>query len=295
MNKITIIIIFTLALIVIILKFKYSNSENYSIIKYDEFNFNKNKNNNDKNYNEYYNEYVHIKDDEFYKKFYKKIIMTNILNNNLIENPTQKKNNILFVTFDNRENIEYINIHNKNIQIYVDKWNYEYKYVTKCYQSTSVYWCKMYLVLESLKTNKYDYVIWLDSDTVIKKLDFDIGNLLNYYTSDIFVGSDNIQTYDLINAGVFIIKNSHTGIKFIEDCISYVPDLCFVNNGNLRGQWAASCYEQGVMNMLITDLYLKNTTLLPNSIIFNYNSCSDDVFIMHLYASSNENRVACFV
>ena len=48
------------------------------------------------------------------------------------------------------------------------------------------------------------------------------------------------------------------------------------------------------MNILIADKYSKNTTILTNDIIFNYNVCSNDVFIMHLYASPSNYRVRCF-
>lgn len=297
------IIIFLIIIILfgIIYNFNLFNSEdfeNFKVLSNNDFDFNKKKiasSNYDYNYEDYYDKFVRNRDDEFYGKFYKKIIMTNILNNNLLKKPIEKKNKILFLTYDNRTNVEYIDLHNKNMNEYVNKWDYEYKYVTKCYQSASVYWCKMYLVLESLKTGLYDFVIWLDSDTYIKNLDYDIGHLLNYFTSDIFVGSDNLPVYDFINAGVFIVRNSAIGIKFMEDCITYVPDMCFADNGTLRGVWAGSCYEQGVMNLLISESYYKHSTLLPNNILFNYNECSHDVFIMHLYGSSNKKRVDCFL
>ena len=63
------------------------------------------------------------------------------INNNIHKN--NKKLNILIITYDNRENTEYINIHNKNINSYVKKWGYEYKFITKC--SDNIYWCKIYL------------------------------------------------------------------------------------------------------------------------------------------------------
>ena len=48
------------------------------------------------------------------------------------------------------------------------------------------------------------------------------------------------------------------------------------------------------MNLIIADKYSLSTTVLSNEIIFNYYNCSDNVFIMHLYASSNSKRVDCF-
>jgi len=199
----------------------------------------------------------------------------------------------LFITFDNR-NIKYIDIHNENITEYVKKWNYEYKFHKTC--KYNVYWCKIYLVLEALKTGMYDYVVWLDSDTFIKKLDVDLGQILNAYSSDIFIGSDNMIKHNLINAGVFIIRNSNIGMEFLEDCLKYLRPECFKADGvSLKGMWAASCYEQGAMNLVIADKYLKNTTVLPNNIIFNYFKCSDNTFLMHLYDSTNDQREKCFV
>jgi hypothetical protein len=230
-------------------------------------------------------------DYDYFKKFSKKNILK-LINNNKLEKPTVKKNKILFITYDNRYKEEYVLIHNNNIKKYVKKYNYEYKYYNKC--NDNVYWCKIFMVLDALIKNKYDYVIWLDSDTVIKNFDIDIGEIFNKFSSDIFISSDNNTNYDITNAGVFAVKNSTIGKNFLSDCINYISDKCLNNDGSLKGIWAASCYEQGVMNILIIDKYSKDTTILTNDIIFNYNVCSDDVFIMHLYASSSNYRVRCF-
>lgn len=150
------------------------------------------------------------------------------------------------------------------------------------------------MVLEALETNKYNYVVWLDSDTIIKNFNIDIGDIFNLFSSDIFVGSDNHSKYGIINAGVFAIANTEIGTTFLFDCINSINIDCANSDGTLKGKWAASCYEQGVMNILIHDKYYLNTTVLTNHIIFNYSVCSDDVFIMHLYGSTPESRVKCF-
>lgn len=236
-------------------------------------------------------QYILSKDYDYFDKFSQKIIYK-LINNNKLNTPIIKKNKILFITYDNRYEEEYIQIHNYNIKKYVDKYNYTYKFYNKC--NENVYWCKIYMVLDALKSNKYDYVIWMDSDTIIKNFDIDIGNILNKYSSDIFIGSDNNTRLDITNAGVFIIKNSIIGTQFLYNCINYVSEKCLNNDGTLKGIWAATCYEQGVMNLLIADKYNIHTTILTNDIIFNYNVCSDEVFIMHLYASSSNYRVRCF-
>ena len=234
---------------------------------------------------------VMANDYDYFNRFSDKS-MRKLINNNRLNEPIVKKNKILFITYDNRVNEDYVLIHNNNILKYCKKYDYRYKFFNKCNDNT--YWCKMFMVLHELKKNKYDYVIWLDSDTVIKNFDIDIGDIFNKYSSDIFIGSDNNSSRDITNAGVFIIKNSEDGINFLMDCIEHISSKCLNDDGTLKGIWAASCYEQGVMNILIHDKYSKNTTILTNEIIFNYNICSDEVFIMHLYASPSNYRVRCF-
>ena len=229
---------------------------------------------------------------EYYKKFYKSKKINSLINNNKLKSVVNKKNKILFITFDNRVNQEYVKIHNSNINDYVTKFEYEYKFYTEC--NKNVYWCKIYLVLEALKTNRYDYVVWLDSDTVIKNFNIDIGDIFNMFSSDIFIGLDNHSKYTITNSGVFAIANTEIGIEFLTECINYINTGCLNADGTLKGKWAASCYEQGVINILIHDRYHANTTVLSNRVIFNYSVCLNDVFIMHLYGSTPESRIKCF-
>ena len=238
------------------------------------------------------NEFILMNDYIYYEKFLQSDTITKLINNNKKKKNVNKKNKILFITYDNRYQEEYVKIHNYNINQYVDKWDYKYQFYNSC--NKNVYWCKMFMVTDAIESNNYDYVIWLDSDTVIKKFDIDIGNILNNFSSDIFIGSDNNNHLDITNAGVFIVKNSKIGIDFLKDCIKELSNKCIKKDGSLRGSWAGSCYEQGVINILIDKKYYKYTTLLTNDIIFNYNVCSDEVFIMHLYASSPDYRVRCF-
>ena len=79
--------------------------------------------------------------------------------NNKLKIPKNTKNRFLFISFDNRKDIMYLDKHNDNINEYVNKYGYEYKFTDTCHHN--VYWCKIKLVLEELETNKYDYVVWL--------------------------------------------------------------------------------------------------------------------------------------
>ena len=222
-----------------------------------------------------------------------------------IKNITEyKKNKLLFITYDNRKNIEYIDLHNQNLKSYCNKWNYDYKFFNYCKHNT--YWCKLYLILNELESNSnYDYIIWLDSDTIINNFNFDINITINLLQNDIFIAiekfnnllfNNNITTNKVLCAGVFIIKNSIIGRQFIKDCLNYHEknkNICTKNN-KLNGLWAGMCYEQGVMNHYIRSKYLKYTTILDKKIINNSNKCNYDSFILHYFGKTTGERNKCF-
>jgi hypothetical protein len=218
-------------------------------------------------------------------------------NNNKLLIPKREKNRILLVTYDDRSEIPFVIMHNKNLQNYVDQWGYEYKYYDQCIHNA--YWCKMFIVLEELNSGKYDYVMWLDSDTIIKNPNINIDDIVNSYSSDIFIG-DHYEVYAMggFNSGVFIIKNSDIGKQFLLDAITIYNNNkqdCVNSDGSLKGLFTGVCYEQSVMNMLIHKNYSKNTTTLSDKFVRNSTKCYDDVFIMHNCGANNENRLKCFM
>lgn len=245
---------------------------------------------------------VNMEDYEFYRDDFMYFIKSEwkhnyLLNNNLLDKPIQKDNRFAIITFENRKD-KYTELHNKNIQNYCDKWNYKYFFYDKC--EDNVYWCKMYMVLNALKSGDYDYVMWMDSDSVIKNNNISLNSIVNKYSSDIFVTYDN--KYSVFNAGIFIIKNSPIGISYMEDCIKNNRNSCLIPNSiQLRGQWTGLCYEQGVMNKIIFNKYAKYSTGLPNYVVYNMDiddtmkTCNSDTFILHLYGSSDELRTKCFL
>lgn len=244
---------------------------------------------------EYYDFYY---DDVIFKsKIMINSIFDSFVNNNLLDKPTNKNNKFAIVTFENRNELEFVNLHNKNVTEYCNKWNYEYLFYNQCIHN--VYWCKLFFVLDAIKTGKYDYVMWMDSDTIIKNINFNLDLIVNKYNSDIFVSLDN--GYSAFCAGVFIIKNSPIGISFLEDCINSKLDKCIIRNENkLKGLYSGLCYEEGIMNKLIFEKYYKYTTCLPKYYVYtdkitpNNKLCDFDTFILHLGMSDNNLRAKCF-
>ena len=183
-----------------------------------------------------------------------------------------KKRKIAIVTAENR-NGSYIKYHDLNCEKYSEINDYSYFRVNICDPSeSSIYWCKIYKVKKFLDSGNYDYVLWLDSDTI-----FTSDTPIDYYISkfgepDIIIGNDYhkiINSYGL-NAGIFLIKNSEIGNLFINECI-YTIEIstdCILN-GKEQGIWAGSCYEQGVMNLLLREKYNNNYYLDEGELIKN--------------------------
>jgi hypothetical protein len=241
--------------------------------------------------------YIYIKDLIFFIKilfFYKFQY-----NNNFIENYLDKNFNdikILITSFDNRINLKYLKYHNNNIEKYCRKWkNVNYFFTNEC--DTNMYWCKLYLIREKLQTNNYDYVMWMDTDAVIINDKISLQKLVNSYSSDIFISNDTyykIHKTNILCAGVFIIKNSDIGKKFIDECIyTWENSKCFKNE-KIQGIYAQLCYEQGTMNYLIYEKYIKYTTILEPKIFRNSFICNKNSFILHNYGVSEKQIEKCF-
>jgi hypothetical protein len=205
------------------------------------------------------------------------------------------KNRILIVSYDNRPNLEFVKIHVANVSAYCSRWNIDYQFLTECKHNT--YFCKIYMVLEALQTNLYDYVVWMDTDIIIIKPEIDLNTIINKYDSDIYIGTELVNTS--VCSGFFIIKNSVTGRELLEDCIRFFNKhraICTNNTGQLNGRWGGICYEQGALNYLIFkyDKYYDATTILKRNVIDNVSECRAGSFMLHYCRASSQKRAQCF-
>jgi hypothetical protein len=235
------------------------------------------------------------------------------IENNKVSIPKQSQPSLCFVTFETRgERDEYVRLHNHNIRAYVDYQNsksekkrYTYRFLTTCQSNINhphnVYWCKFFCFQNILEEAQYDYIVFLDSDTVINDFELDFAKLLAGYESDWFVGMDkhfDFRDIGNLNAGVVIVRNSKMGNKIIDTIIDTYNDdnfqiKCINENKKLTGFWAGVCYEQGVMIQILFDRFRKYLTVFPPNIIHNGRKC-EGKFIVHLFASSAEDRAKCF-
>uniref|UniRef100_A0A6C0IB09 Nucleotide-diphospho-sugar transferase domain-containing protein n=1 Tax=viral metagenome TaxID=1070528 RepID=A0A6C0IB09_9ZZZZ len=232
------------------------------------------------------------------------LLFTNIPNN--FEPVDYKKRKIGIITAENR-NEEYIKLHDTSFRQYSQTHDCDYIRTSNCpKEESSTYWCKIHKVKKLLDSGKYDYVMWVDSDTIIVNQQLSIDTFISEFGEpDIIIGNDECMfdflQYNIICAGVFLIKNSRVGKQFIDDCLNEIKknENCIIN-GKEQGIWAGICYEQGVMNLLVKTKYLKNTYLdyekifIYNKNIFNTPTDYSKNFIIHLAGAPNNIRAQFF-
>ncbi len=228
-------------------------------------------------------------------------IIDKILDNNKLDKVINKKNKILIITFDDRPHVTYIKLHNKNFSEYCKSNDIEYKYESTYNKNlnNNPYWYKIYLTKFYLDTNEYDYIMWVDSDTMIMNNKVDLNKIINSYSSDLFFCDDN-QIVQKVNAGIFIIKNSVIGRQYLTDCINNFCEKCIKPGENkLKGTWASTCYEQGIMNIVLIKNYIKYSTALPLNIVLcsnrsEYFKLLKNIFIIHYYDTKTNDRNLLF-
>lgn len=240
--------------------------------------------------------------------------------NKLSHIPNPKPVSLCFITLETRgERDEYVKLHNRSFQQYVDyhnklgKTRYAYKFFETCCADAiphrhNVYWCKLFCLRETLEKGEYDYVVWVDSDTIIRNREIDFGEVLQRYDSDWFGSLDahkdilkvlKIQ-HPSINAGVLAVRNSEMGKKILGAITDVYNEpvfklKCVSDKNELKGAWSGLCYEQGMMNWMLHSQFSKHITVLPSQYIYHGNSCEDQgQFIIHLFQNSSESRAKCF-
>lgn len=199
------------------------------------------------------------------------------------------------VTSEDR-NDSYIKLHDDNFREYCKKHNYTY--IRKNNELIDneivpVYWYKLKLVKQILDSykygDKYDYVMWADSDTIVIDTDKKLESIVSS-GKDIYIGTDYLSS--TLNAGLFIIKNSEIGRAFINDCLKKLDDFtCFTDDYSaiLKSEtWAGNCYEQGYMNKVIRKRYKQYTEVVSSDIFYNTTAPVKSSFILHAFGSTSD-------
>jgi hypothetical protein len=129
---------------------------------------------------------------------------------------------------------------------------------------------KIRLIIELLKTNKYDWLFWCGSDTLITNFNIKIEDLIdnNYH----FIIANDVWDW---NADSFLIRNSLEAIGFFEEVLS-LKDTYVDENNNARDfgkrlpdGGARAWGEQGVM-VDLKEKYATITKEVPQKVLNSY-------------------------
>lgn len=130
-------------------------------------------------------------------------------------------------------------------------------------------WFKIPLLIDLLKKNEYEYVMYMDADAVFVKNDYNVIETIESNQSYDFICSGDFGP-DVINGGVLIFKNSDWSINFLErvwDSANYIS----------RGKYKLEVWhEQTIISafMLINQEDRAKTKILSH---YDDNSINDHI------------------
>lgn len=153
-----------------------------------------------------------------------------------------------------------------------------YAYHFETQSTISPYWAKVQVVLKYL--SKYDWVIWVDSDAVIRDTSVDLASFLGQYAAYDFVGcSDPPIWTSPFMAGVFCVRNTPLMQQLFKVWFSlYDPkkwSRTVEGKWKCLGPWAGVDYEQGAFVIkILPDPRFKSKILLLSYDYFHvYDLC----------------------
>lgn len=166
----------------------------------------------------------------------------------------------------------------KSRQIYCDKHGYDYiENVSITRKNFPPQWEKLSMLKQYQQSN-YDYLVWMDADTLITNMDIKLENIINTHMKNftIMIAKDN----NWINSGViFCKKDPEFNIKFIDECFKYPNEMCF---------------DQGAIWKLyvINWNFCRNNIILVSKTLFNseWNEWEWNHFLIHFPGTAEPGR-----
>lgn len=162
----------------------------------------------------------------------KKINEKNNINNQETFDVIKLKNHKICVVSLYTEHIKHIaelSIPNKSE--YSKKHGYFFEYHSGRMSDRHPAWDKIKFI-QTLLDKDYDYIIWMDNDTIIMHQEYRFDFICsNYSDKNLIISSDvnykklnddidftNLENFRIVNNGVFILKNNEWSKNFLEEC-----------------------------------------------------------------------------
>lgn len=118
-------------------------------------------------------------------------------------------------------NLEYAKQSEEINKKYCEKFDIDYfsqtniEIINQGIDGRSVCWYKIRLLIDLLKENKYEYVMFMDADAVFVREDFNIIDIIEKHKEFNLICSGDFGP-DIVNSGVMIFKNCEWSIDFLE-------------------------------------------------------------------------------
>ncbi len=147
----------------------------------------------------------------------------------------------------------YVNLTEENHRVYSGLHSYDYMFVQEFKFSDKLIdpevdfsWFKVAKCLELLKLAHWDYIFWIDADSIFWNMNRNFDDLFALEKDFVFTG----DSWDVFNGGHFLVRNSKWSILFLQDWLSMrkiiAPNLRTSHKGKL-----GRLMDQPAMNILL--------------------------------------------
>jgi len=185
-----------------------------------------------------------------------------------------------------------------NKKKYCEKYNIDYRFFYGRASERHAQWDKIQCVLQTLP--EYDYVVWMDSDTVFNNFDISLLDLINDNINfDSLFCSDVCYTegvnHLMVNTGVMLFKNSEWSFELLSKVWNSINDysLTKLNKHSYEG----FPHEQGKICEILLNEDTSKYKIFPQSKFNTHpNMANDSTFVIHYMGSrQSEKHLSDFI
>jgi hypothetical protein len=185
-----------------------------------------------------------------------------------------------------------------NKKKYCEKYDIDYRFYFGRASKRHAQWDKIQCLIQTLP--EYDYVIWMDSDTIFNNFEISLNKLiLDSVNFDALFCSDVCYsegvTHLMVNTGVMIFKNTAWSSNLLNKVWNSIPEY------NLevlkKHSYDGFPHEQGKMCEILIKENYKKFKIFPSSQFNSHpNSSNEKTFIIHYMGSrQSESHLENFI
>lgn len=198
------------------------------------------------------------------------------------------------ITYENRSKLDYYREFSKINSEYCDRHKMDYVQSYTYQKDLPDYWIKIWMINDYLQT--YDYVMWMDSDAVMRDFSFNIVDYFKQHPNAVIALSKEPPHWSFeLNAGVILVKSNEKSKELFKELMElYDPTMwekidgkwkCTSNTCNFGGEG----YEQGALSDLYkTDKWRPFFYADKWDTFCNF-TCDKNSVVIHLASSYKKN------